>query len=109
MSDIQDKFRELDFCLISLEARLSEIHSVADIARKRHSVQGHQCELRKAIDSIFDRTVEDLRNARDCAKFYNSFEHAEMERLRKELMSKRTMGLMLRFRLWLARVFKEEV
>jgi hypothetical protein len=42
-------------------AALIDIQKVATKARSKHSVQGHQCELRSAIDSICDRAVSGIK------------------------------------------------
>jgi hypothetical protein len=41
-----------------LQAALIAIQTVAEKARSQHSVRGHQCELRAALDSICDRAAK---------------------------------------------------
>lgn len=44
-------------------AALIDIKKQAEDARSNHSVQGHYCDLRAAIDSIFDRSSAALKVA----------------------------------------------
>lgn len=44
-------------------AALMDIEKVATKARAAHSVQGHQCELRAALDSICDRAAAGFKHA----------------------------------------------
>lgn len=80
-----ESVRQFEWILSSLKCTLIDISCVARDARKKHSVQGHQCELRKAIDSIADRAKVDMERTKVASEFYNTAELRERDQLRADL------------------------
>lgn len=73
-----------EFGLLSAECRLHVIQDVATRARKAHSVQGHHCELRKAIDAICAHSKLDWDRIFEAGREYRTRELAQVVESRRK-------------------------
>lgn len=78
-------FRQIGFIKLWLSGTLCEIYAVAQKARESHSVVSHHCELRRAIDSICDRSKVDMKMLEEAGKGYNTTQLRELDDLRSQL------------------------
>jgi len=87
MSDtpITDDIRSLEFAVLSLHGSIQSIALEAQAARYNHSVKGHHCELRSALDSISDRMPNAFEELRQVSRRYNNFQLNAMADLERKL------------------------
>jgi hypothetical protein len=77
-----DHLRYIEYCLLILHCNIAGI--IKEAKKVRKSNRGHNCELRKFLDSICDREPKSLELLKEISKQYNNFQLKKISELEEE-------------------------
>lgn len=80
-----EQLAQVGYMKLWVGSMLQLIHKKAVDARSQHSVKGHQCELRAAIDSIADLSKANMDSLAETGKLYRTAEIARTAELERRL------------------------